>query len=302
MGRERARAPKIFAAAALAALALAGCGGAASSHPPSDLGFPVDGAFPAADLGFVADASFMDLLRVSLESPAPLSSLVDTAAHLDFNVLIDGAQKSDVESWLGVAPRGTSAAVTGAFIWTADTTRGAGAWKLEVIPSAALAAQTDYAVHLLDRRFTPAVPVVVTGFSTGSHPRVTGASLDSSGPQVALRFTFSEPMDASSVTAAASATVNGATVLGTAALDTTPTTAPCGPGQCFRINFPVGAAVSGKVTLAIAKGPTAAGGGAALDPASWDSPTAQADGTFLLSFDNVNFALNPSPSWTPTVN
>ncbi|HZS36278.1 MAG TPA: hypothetical protein VFF06_05600 [Polyangia bacterium] len=290
----------------LVAAGLPGCAANEAASNSFDGSVPSDGGangtdlgfFPGADLGNPFDAAFAATLSMTMRTPTPLASLLPTSQELDFDVVLNGATQMNVESWLDITPRGSvSPPITAGFLWTASPTGGAGAYSLHVIPTAPLDDLTDYGVRVIDQRvFRTAL---ATGFSTGSRPRLSSATLNaqSAGNKVWIDLAFSEPMNASTVGPALTVSSGGASIAGTVTSSS---------GAAYRFDFAGGATgVTGAITLDLASSATAQSGTPLLLD-DWDSPTSTgADaGTpfFEIVFPNVPLTTNVSTTWTPTVN
>jgi hypothetical protein len=281
---------------AAVALAFLGCGGdfaysmngspdAAAYESTPDLG-----AAPASDLGFGAET-------IALTNPAPLASDVLGATTFDFDAMLGNAPDR-LEAGITITPRGTLTPLAGAFSWKSYSA----GYKLSFIPSAPLTDANDFVISVADPRSTFAPPLLHTGISTGSHPRVTAVTLHAAGAGagVYFTFTFSEPMSTPAVIASVSVTAGGQAASGHALLD-----AANSQGG-YRFDLDAGHPLPAPIVLRIAAGPGGATAltGVALDPASWDSPTAASDGSFQVIFSSVDLAAPGAIdlSWAPTIN
>jgi len=230
-----------------------------------------------------------DDIGVSVAYPLP-----GTKFHAMVQAQLGLRQKSDVESWIAIAPRTSLLTpITGGFLWTQNP---GGDYLLHFIPSAPLADNTDYEVKVVDAPSN--TTVLATGFSTGSRPRVQGAALTAamSGAQVYIDVTFSEAMSAQTIGPAVSVSAGGVAVAGAVTQQ--------GPAS-FRFTFSGGAGgATGAVALDVAT-TALSSSGAALLPDDWDSPTnAGADGgtpAFSITFANGPLTTDQTVAFAPIV-
>lgn len=285
------------ALAAVLGVALSACGGDNGFSLFSDAGAQPDFASPA-DMGLAQPS--VDLGSqggIVLAHPEPLSSGVALDAHFELYAAISDAPDR-LESDITVTPRGLTTPLAGAFSWNS----GANGYQLTFIPSAPLTDATDFVISVADPQSPSGPPLLHTGISTGSHPRVTRVTLQGpgSGAGATLAFTFSEPMAEKSVLASATVTAGGQPVSGTLASDPKDTL-----GRAFVFTVGPGHALPSPIVLHIAAGAMGAQAatGTALDPASWDSPTAAPDGSFQVTFTGLDFAAQApiDTFWAPTI-
>jgi hypothetical protein len=301
-----------LAALAVTALANAGfgsCSGDSSSNtynPPGPFG-GFDAADAGAggssggssDLGFSSgyDAAFQGD-QVVLTSPTPLQSNVKLDASFNFAATLVSGTPQDLEAYITITPRNGVNALNGAFSWKQT---GPVSWSISFIPTG-LTDKTDYLVVVTSP--TTGAELLRTGVSTGSHPRVTNVSLTSvdAATQVYFTITFSEPMTASSLASAVSATTGMTGAL--TAHSGTLAAVGSKDGTTFQYTLDNGKGLPLPLTLHVASSATAVAGGA-LDAASWDSPTVDASNNFFVDFYGVSLDDLPGTTvlpWSPTIN
>jgi hypothetical protein len=263
-----------------------------------------DGGFGLSDLGMGGGNSdlgaiFGDVITMTL--PKPLASNVPVDTNLELEVGVGVSSPSAYEPNITLAhylPDGPPAdmavpAVAGAFSWKQPTEGGPA--RLTLIPNAPLDPDTDYVVHVISP--STGQPVLSTGFSTGSRPRVTAIQLQiSTGPSVSLDISFSEPMNAVSLASRVTA-LSGTNML------TGMLSAGANGDAVLQITNP--AKIGGTLTVRIDPGVTAAVAvnPGTLIPRDWDAlPRTDISGNFQYTFTGVSTAQPSTQAWAPTVN
>jgi len=261
----------VAASAALSAVAVGACGGDFGSGF-GDGGLGGDGTSPSdmssasSDLGAVGDGGAPGT-QVTLTTPAPFESMVSTSTTFQFLATLPSAVTvQQLEAVVQIAPRGVDggAALSGAFNWQST---GPSRYQLNFLP-AALPDNTDYSVVVGNPTASGGPPLLKTGISTGSHPRVAHATLNVKAGAAAVGYvvTFSEAMDPTSVIAHLQLTANGVVVPAAVA-------AMAGSTRIFTLEVTSPHNLKMPLVLSVQPG-VSAGSTMALDPASWDSMTA----------------------------
>jgi hypothetical protein len=219
------------------------------------------------------------------------------SANLEFQATLPVGTPETIEPYVQITPHGSTMPISGAFSWKSiDATT----YQLTFLPTA-LTDLTDYVISVTDPRAVP----FKTGISTGSRPRVVGATLHADGGASAVycEATFSEPMDPVSIATDLQVTAGGSAVVGT--VSAVSTTALANTTFHFAVALPHNLATP--IVVVVKAGATAAAGGK-LIPQSWDSPTAPTGAT-----GDFNWSVTPTPpldqqstgvtySFSPTIN
>ena len=284
----------VAAAAGALAAAAGACGGDNSFPSPDDLGAGGAGGFggnAGSDLAPAAGDGSVD--SVSLLSPTPLSSLVPTSTNFQLQAMLADVTPTDLEPYISIVPHQQTTPLSGAFNW-----KGSGTiYQINFIP-AAVADLTDYVVTV----GSPAgATLLKTGVSTGSRPRVTRVELhsDEMGQMIYFLFSFSEPMNLSTLGPAVSASFGSTTVTGSVSpVDTT--------NANFRFDVSNPAASKTPIDFRIVNGASAATGFALL-VLDWDSNTNPSGDqkTFDVSFTPtapLSTVASATYTFTPTIN
>ena len=266
--------------------------------PTYDLGFA---GSAAPDAGAVSDLGAAPLGGVQLTAPQPLSSNLAITTSFDFAATLFGKTPDALEPLVSIKPHAGGTALQGAFSWKQT---GPNTYSLELIPTG-LVDKTDYVVRVTDPDF-PGRDLVHTGVSVGSHPRVRGVELfgENNATRVYFKIYFSEPMNATLLaTKVGVSSGSGTTPTAVTGRLSAVTETGVTDGTEFRYDLDQGKGLAQPITLHV-KSSAVASTGVALDPASWDSTTADGNGDFYVDFIGVTLDNQPgmiSWRWDPTV-
>jgi hypothetical protein len=260
-------------AAGSIAAAIGACGGENAVFPTFDMaGGGSDGGGGASDMGAASDLG-QTSLSVTLSMPTPWASYV--ANTTDFEFLLDGNMAPQaLEPFVQITPYPTGNALSGAFNWMST---GPQAYQLNFLP-AALTDSTDYVVTVANP--FGGTPLLKTGISIGSNPRVIHVALNVKKNAAAVGFvvTFSEPMmygnppttTEGQIVLTANGTAVPATVAAQAGSD----------GQVFTLDVTSPHGLAMPLVLKVKAAATATAN-MPLNPVSWDSPTDDGSGNFF---------------------
>jgi hypothetical protein len=292
----------LTAAGAIAG-AIGACGGdnAASG---GDMGGGADGFNGGSDMGAAGDGGLASI-KVSLSTPAPWQSYVDTSTQFDFLAMLPGGGTPQMlEPYVQIAPHPMGTALAGAFSWKST---GPSMYQLSFLP-AALADSTDYVVTVANPQNTFGPPLLKCGISTGSNPRVVNVKLTvaAHADSVGALVTFSEPMLVGATMAGSVLKNLVITAGGVAVPATVAQQAGSSDQLAFQIDVTSPHNLTMPVVVSVSSGATAATM-MQLNPKSWDSNTDDGNGNFVFtpvmppaSFDNLT--ADTTYEFTPTVN
>jgi hypothetical protein len=276
--------------------AIGACGGDNAIFNPQDGGGGgSDLAQAGSDLGAASDGASQSV-TVTLSIPTPWQSYV--ANTTDFEFLLDGNMAPQaLEPFVQIMPYPTGSALSGAFNWMST---GPQAYQLDFLP-AALTDGTDYVVTVANP--FGGAPLLKTGISIGSNPRVIHVALNVKKNATAVGFvvTFSEDMMASTTPSMITLTANGTAVPATVA-------AQAGSINIYTLDVTSPHGLAMPLVLKVKGGQfgAIAASSMQLNPVSWDSPTDDGSGNFkwqpTLPASLDTLGADTTYDFTPTIN
>ena len=151
--------------------------------------------------------------QIELATPAPLSSDVAASAPLVFRVDTLSGKNADCENAISVTAIPSATPVNGHFTWTADQFTG---WLATFTPDSAFSVPSELRIAVAPFATCDLQTPFLTGVSIGSHPRVSHIEIAKKASTAIsiISLTFSEPMQAQSVSTTVSFIANGVTLQG----------------------------------------------------------------------------------------